>query len=186
MVYQLRVSLQDSGPEIWRRLLVPGEATLKNLHWVIQSAMGWTNSQLHVFHVGDKAFSDPELAVKRTKDEAKVQLRKIAPKVGQTLVYEYDLRDRWLHTVEVESVAAEDERYPGHPLCLDGANACPPENCGGVRGYYALLKALADPRHPGHKEAVIRLGATFDLRTFLLDGVNKALRTGWPGQVGRR
>ncbi|MEO0078302.1 MAG: plasmid pRiA4b ORF-3 family protein [candidate division WOR-3 bacterium] len=186
MTYQLRVSLRDSGPEVWRRLLVPGEATLANLHWVLQTALGWTNSQLHVFHIGDKAYSDPEMEIKRTKDERKVLLKKVAPKVGQAFVYEYDLRDRWLHTVEVESIVDKDERYPGHPLCLAGANACPPENCGGVRGYYELQKALANPKHPGHKEAVISLGATFDPRTFLPDAVNRALRVGWAGQVGHR
>jgi len=186
MTYQLRVSLQDSGPEVWRRLLVPGEATLANLHWVLQTAMGWTSSQLHVFNVGDKAYSDPELEVKRTRNESKVQLRKVAPKVGRAFVYEYDLRDRWLHTVEVESIADKDERYPGYPHCLAGANACPPENCGGVRGYYELQKALANPNHPGHKEAVIRLGVTFDPRTLLLDSINRSLRVGWPGQFGRR
>ena len=185
MIYQLRASLQDSGPEVWRRVLVPGDATLRNLHWVLQTAIGWTNSQLHVFHVGDKKFSDPEMEVKGTKNENKTLLKKAAPKVGQAFVYEYDLRDRWLHTVEVESVLAEDKRYQDFPVCLAGASACPPENCGGVRGYYELQKALANPRHPKHKDALITLGETFNPRVFLMDVVNRSLQKGWSGQYGR-
>lgn len=181
MIYQLRVSLQDSGPEVWRRALVPGEVTFADLHWVIQTLMGWTNSQLHVFHVGDKCFADPEMKINKTKNEGKVRLKKLLPRVGQAFVYEYDLRDRWCHTVEVEGIAEEDERYPGHPVCLAGACACPPENIGGTRGYYEMLKVLTNPRHPKYKDAVLRVGEKFDARTFYLEGINQALRSSWRG-----
>ena len=181
-MYQLRVTLQDIGPEVWRRVLVPGELTLRELHWVVQTVMGWTNSQTHVFSIGKKTFSDLEMEVKHARDEAKARLAKVAPKAGRSFEYEYDPRDHWTHTLEVESIVAEDQRYPGHPVCLAGECACPPENCGGVSGYYELLKALANPNHPGHKDAVLRVGEKFDPRMFYLEGVNRSLRQGW----GRR
>ena len=46
-IYHLRITLRDTKPSIWRRLAVPANVTLEQLHEVIQIAMGWTNSHLH-------------------------------------------------------------------------------------------------------------------------------------------
>ena len=46
-IYHLKVVLKETKPIIWRRLQVPGNATLGWLHAVLQVAMGWTNSHLH-------------------------------------------------------------------------------------------------------------------------------------------
>jgi len=47
--YQLKVTLKSIRPPVWRRVVVPGDFCLDELHWVIQLAMGWTNSHLHQF-----------------------------------------------------------------------------------------------------------------------------------------
>lgn len=58
-IYQLKITLRDFRPPIWRRVLVPADFTLAKLHWVIQHAMGWTNSHLHHFRVGETYYSLP-------------------------------------------------------------------------------------------------------------------------------
>jgi len=103
--------------------------------------MGWQDTHLHVFRVGDAEYSDPEMKVKLAKDEFSARLFRIAPKVGDAFTYEYDFGDSWDHTITVEAVSENDDRYPGHPVCIAGENACPPEDCGGVPGYERLVEA---------------------------------------------
>ncbi len=51
--YQLHVTLLHIDPPIWRRLRVPGELSLAELHRVLQISMGWTESHLHQFELGN-------------------------------------------------------------------------------------------------------------------------------------
>ena len=147
-IYQLRIALRYTKPEIWRRVLVAGQTNLNTLHYIIQTAMGWENMHLHLFRVGDVEYSDPEMEVKRAKDERSVRLFRIAPKKGDAFVYEYDFGGSWNHDVTVEAVSETDDRYPGHPVCIGGKRTCPPEDCGGVPGYEYLLKVVRDRKHP--------------------------------------
>ena len=89
--------------------------------------------------------------------------------------YEYDFGDSWDHEVIVE----EFVRTPlglKHAVCLDGQNACPPEDCGGTGGYAELLEVLADPEHEEHDHLVNWVGGTFDSTLFDLVAVNVALQ----------
>jgi len=83
-VFQLRVTLMGTTPSIWRRLLVPQDVTLPQLHSILQVAMGWTNSHLHQFKVGDVRFAEPsdedELPV--PIDYRRITLAQIAPRRG--------------------------------------------------------------------------------------------------------
>ena len=54
-VYTLRITLNGSKPPIWRRVAVPSDIVLGELHDVIQIAMGWTDSHLHQFILRNKA-----------------------------------------------------------------------------------------------------------------------------------
>jgi hypothetical protein len=80
-------------------------------------------------------------------------MRQVLPRDGATLVWEYDFGDSWCHTVSVE---ARNEPNPDarYPQVLDGARACPPEDCGGTYGYAELLEVLPDPSHPEHEHMV--------------------------------
>ena len=52
-LYELEITLEGAHVDIDRRVLVPGEATLGDLHAVIQLAMGWADCHLHAFREGD-------------------------------------------------------------------------------------------------------------------------------------
>jgi hypothetical protein len=58
-VYQLRVSLLEINPPIWRRLLVAQDVPLPRLHNILQATMGWKDRHLHQFKVGDVLFAEP-------------------------------------------------------------------------------------------------------------------------------
>lgn len=166
-VYQLRVTLDDTKPPIWRRVLVDGASTLDRLHDVIQAAFGWWNSHLHEFEVGRTRYGVPDPDDDwdpPTHDERRVRLDSIASE-GSTFVYTYDFGDDWEHTIVVEKVRPADSTTTV-PACIDGRRACPPEDCGGTWGYGELLEILADPTHPEHDERREWIGRPFDPEAF--------------------
>lgn len=176
LTFQLYVELNEVTPTIWRRILVPTSVRMIRLHDMIQATMGWTNSHLHAFTVGDErygmCFDDyPEGEI----DEQTVTVLR-ALRGHKQFTYEYDFGDGWEHTVSVEA----EFRTP-HALkfaiCLAGENACPPEDSGGPGGFKYFLKALADPRHDEHENYVRwNEGDTFDRTAFDLIEVNAALQ----------
>ncbi len=168
--YQIKVVLLGPKPTIWRTLHVPGNANLGWLHAVLQTAMGWTNSHLHHFLTQDARYSDPSCTEdmgfgdEPDRDEARATLLQIAPEEGAQFGYEYDFGDSWEHELTVEKILPPASGTTA--LCLDGARACPPEDCGGIWGYPELLKALKNPKHPEHKRLREWVGGSFDPNAF--------------------
>lgn len=182
-LYQIKLTLKWSEPPIWRRVIVRADMTLDRLHSVIQIAMGWTNSHLHQYRSGagfrrtfygrpDPEFSDMGSAM---LNEKHYTLATLAPKAKRKLIYEYDFGDGWQHDVLVEKILPPDASLK-HPICLAGEKACPPEDCGGIRGYYNLLKALADPKHPEHETMSAWVGGEWNAAEFDLEEINAGLR----------
>lgn len=175
-IYELRIQLENIEPLIWRRVLVSGNINLGQLHDVIQAAMPWTNSHLHEFIIGPYSYSDPDFEMEESKNEFRYRLRRVAPRTSNFLAYRYDFGDGWEHQIRVERIIEGDTRYPGHPVCLEGARACPPDDCGGILGYQSFLQAIMDPTHEEHKEMLAWIGGSFDPEYFDLEEVNQSLR----------
>jgi len=203
-IYQVRITLNDSKPPIWRRVAAPSDITLGELHEVIQIAMGWTDSHLHQFveyrnpnrptckeiqtlprKALDELTRTPRYFVTKVtpwgaptemegEDEDAVTLAEVCPKVKSKLIYEYDFGDSWEHTIEVQKIV-EPEPGTKYPVCLAGKKACPPEDCGGVWGYYRLLETIANPKHEDHEDMLEWLGGEFDPDAFDLEEVNAIL-----------
>ncbi|WP_327068225.1 plasmid pRiA4b ORF-3 family protein [Kitasatospora sp. NBC_01302] len=181
-VYELRVQLADANqPAVWRRVQVPAGIRLDNLHRVIQATMGWQNCHLYAFSANgvDYGRRSAELDL---VDETTAALDTVA-KEGTQLDYTYDFGDSWDHRITVEhTMAAEASHH--YPACVDGAGACPPEDCGGPGGYEDLKQTLRDPAHPEHEDLLRWIGldsaADFDPAHFDLRETNRQLRTlGW-------
>jgi len=175
-IYQIKVTLDESKPPIWRRILVPGDVTLEKLHYVLQAAMGWTNFHLHQFTVGQTCFGVPHPDYGfEMRDERRVKLSQIAPGEGFKFRYEYDFGDSWLHNLLVEKVL-DPEPGQQYPVCIKGKRACPPEDVGGIWTYDTFLKAIRDPDHPEHGMYLEWVGGEFDPEAFDLDETNEILR----------
>lgn len=175
-IYQIKVTLENSRPPIWRRLLVHSDITLAGLHCIIQAAMGWEGYHLHQFIVGGAYFGEPSPDYgPDMRDERRARLSQAAPRAGSKFRYEYDLGDGWLHQVLVEKILPPE---PGQqvPVCLKGKRACPPEDVGGVWGYGGFVEAIQDADHPEHEDLVEWIGGEFDAEAFDLEEVNAALR----------
>lgn len=178
-LYQLKITLMYSDPAIWRRVVVPANFKLDRLHQFIQRVMPWTDSHLHQFIVGRTCYGrpDPEFADKgsETLNEKHYTIADIAPGAKKKFIYEYDFGDGWEHEIVVEKVLPPDAGFK-RVICVAGENACPPDDCGGIGGYYEMLKIIADPKHPDHGHMKEWLGGERDLARFDLDETNDALK----------
>jgi hypothetical protein len=170
-IFQIKVTLKDTKPPIWRRLLVPADFTLEKLHMAIQMAMGWTDSHLHNFTIDGETYGNPQ------EGEISERTAKLSTvlAVGIKAVYTYDFGDDWIHNLTVEKILDPDPAQL-YPLCIAGKLRCPPEDCGGPFGYHNLLEALADPDHPEHEEKVDWIG-TFDPNEFSVEEANEHLKS---------
>jgi hypothetical protein len=148
-IHQVKVTLRDVKPAVWRRIVVPSNFVLGDLAVSLLGAMGWSNSHLHAFRVGRASYGpvDEELDDLGLDDEDKILVGKALPKVGSKLRFEYDFGDGWEHDVIVEEIGPRRPRT-AYPLCTEGKRACPPEDCGGPGGYAEILELLVDPARP--------------------------------------
>jgi hypothetical protein len=140
----LRIDLLDSDPPIWREIEVPVAMTLKQLHAVIQAAMAWEDAHLWEFTLGRERIGSSRAARLTLQD----LLRPRTTKLG----YTYDIGDCWEHQLTLTKPRPADPAMD-YPRYLAGENAAPPEDCGGIPGFYAQLETLTDPNHPDHEDA---------------------------------
>lgn len=176
-IFQLKITLRDITPPIWRQLHVPAASSLAQVHEVIQAAFGWWNYHLHQYIVDGEHIGvpDPEYAdeLPPTKDERDVTLRDLLG--AKTIVYEYDFGDSWNHIIEIERVGLNPAPGVTYPMCTGGERARPPEDCGGSSGYEDLLQILADPEHEEHRRTKTWVGKKFAPERFDLAETNRAL-----------
>jgi len=175
--YQLKVTLNDAKPPIWRRILVPSDIQLGELHVAIQIAMGWENSHLHQFVSGDIYYGvqDDEFSFDmEVEDEYEYKLNELLKSEKEIIKYEYDFGDSWEHKVVLEKILPY-ENDKQLPRCIKGKRACPPEDCGGIWGYEELLGVLKDPEDPEYEDTVEWLGDDFDSEAFDIDETNEML-----------
>ena len=175
-IYQVKVTLKGSKPPIWRRILVASDTRLGKLHRILQDVMGWTDSHLHQFIVGQTYYGvpDPDFDMD-VRSERTVPLNRVLQEPKDKIIYEYDFGDSWEHELLLEKVLAADPTIR-YPVCVTGKRACPPEDCGGIWGYVELLEALASPDHPEHASMIEWAGDDFDPEAFDLEDVNSMLR----------
>ena len=170
-IFQLKISLRDIEPPIWRRVHVE-DCTLEDLHDIIQISMGWEDDHMHAFEVRGVTYSHPDLD--EAEDELDMTLGKIAEGRTKKFDYNYDFGDDWKHVIQIEKrlPAEEGVRYP---RCVEGERAAPPEDCGGPWGYFEILKMLADPKNPKYEERLEWVGE-YDPQACDLVAINKRLR----------
>lgn len=179
LCFQLRVHLAGSEPEIWRRLLVPAEATLYDLHWILQAAFGWGACHLYQFGMEnggaagrvypdfeDFDFDDPEDCERRAMETAP-KLRDVLP-VGERMIYTYDMGDDWEHVILCEALIIKPPRLR-LPACTDGAMNHALEDVGGIWGYQEIVDVIANQHQPDYQQAVADLQESFGKRILKYD-----------------
>ena len=131
-IVQIKFWLLGISPMVWRRVLVPSATTLRELHGVIQVAMGWHGIHLYQFRLRSARYGSWELSASSPEVTlASLQLRR-----GARFTYEYNLNIPWRHEVRIENQLGP-EASKTYPTCTGGGGACPPEYCGGPAGFMA-------------------------------------------------
>jgi hypothetical protein len=177
-IYQIKVTLKNIAPPVWRKILVESDTALYDLHKILQTTMGWSNAHLHQFVHRKKFYSNPVMEEEwiddRQVDYTGVTIADLLKNEKQSMVYEYDFGDGWKHTIVIEKI------LPGikgakYPVCVAGKRNCPPEDCGGPLGYQDMLSILADQKHEEYKELKEWLGGPYDPEAFDLNKINLRL-----------
>ena len=179
-IYHLHVQLLHIEPAVWRTLWVPETVKLKKLDRIIQEYLGWTNSHAHAFTINGKQYGpapqngwDCDI---RMLDEKRFALHDLLGNTaGFEFSYQYDFGDDWQHRLVVERITAATP-HNNWPLCIAGANACPPEDVGGPAGYGLFREVMANPHHPDFEHYWGWIGGPFDSTAFDINLTNRRIR----------
>jgi uncharacterized protein len=157
--FEFEVSLAYTRPRLWRRFLLPEEATFSDLHCAIQDAGPWFDEHLWEFRkpgrrgesiAGVPAPKGGLFGGRQVPDARKVRLSGVFRRPKDKCVYVYDFGDCWEHEVVLRTVTEHPEKF--RRRLLAGQGAFPPEDCGGIPGYYECLAAVGateyDKSHP--------------------------------------
>lgn len=176
--FQLKIVLAGSDPPIWRRIRVASDLSLSALHRVLQAAMGWEDCHLHEFKIGRASYGSvaegDDLFAQGMKADRGIALRDVLPAPTRSFEYVYDFGDDWIHGITVEEFLPVEADAP-LAICLAGELACPPEDCGGIYGYYRNLEILKNPTHIEYEDVKNWLGR-HDQAHFDLDSANAKLK----------
>lgn len=183
--FKFRIELDGTSPKIWREFLVSSDTKFYRLHHIIQIVMGWENYHMYEFsmdsyrigkHFEEDGFNGPNEII----DSKTITIGDVLQAKGQQLEYLYDFGGYWQHVLTVEMIIP-DLAIP-FPVCCAGTLGCPPEDVGGVSGFYDFLRIMEKPKHPEHKEtkawANSKLAPTdgrYDSQKFPLEQVNYTL-----------
>jgi len=170
-VFQFKIELQEITPLIWRRILVPSDYNFWDLHVAIQDSMGWLDYHLHHFEIRGKGKRN-ETHIGIPDFDGPPDLQEVCPgweipvtaffnDLGIEAKYIYDYGDDWWHSIKLEGYIYREKNIK-YPVCTGGERACPPEDCGGVDGYYHILNALSDPKHDDYSVMKRRVGRNWD------------------------
>lgn len=172
--YVFKVWLEDISPQIWRRFQVPTGISFETLHDIVQIVMGWEQYHLFRFAVGDFGFMRDPMG--HGDHDANTSIDTYLKYLNSVLYYEYDFGDSWRHVLQIEAHLSQAVDLPA---CLDGRNACPPEDSGGPMLYAQFLDARKKRRARVSRKWEHRIGTYWDASLFSKQAVNTALRRYW-------
>ncbi len=179
---EIKVTLKEIEPPVWRKFVISTDANLEELHMVIQKTMGWQNCHLYDFSVnnGKKKFSPNDMSdlfgnEDDFEDPSEMTIADLMMMKIEDIQYNYDYGDGWEHSVEIgkQVLLQAGVKYP---LCTEGSGACPPEDCGGPYSYANLCSILSDPDDEEYTEMRVWAGE-FDPSKFSVAKANKELRS---------
>lgn len=180
-IIQLKISLEQSKPVIWREILLHKDTSFFELHHIIQIVMGWGNYHLFEFNLEGYRIGEvieDEITNGFGSDQLlnakEVKLKDVISDTKEFINYLYDFGDNWRHKIRVEKFLALDNSLK-YPICINGQMSCPPEDCGGISSFYYYLDVLKDKMHPEFKEIKEWFPKKYDASKFDKEKANKKL-----------
>jgi site-specific recombinase XerD len=176
--FVFKVWLDGISPQIWRRFQVPAGISFETLHDIVQIVMGWEHYHLFRFAVGDLGFMRDPMG--HGDHDANTSIDTYLKHPNSVLYYEYDFGDSWRHVLQIEEQLSQAVDLPA---CLDGRNACPPEDSGGPMLYAQFLDARKNRRGPVSRKWQHRIGTYWDANLFSKQTINTELKRYWQQQA---
>lgn len=179
-LYLFRIELLYTEPTIWRRFYVPAAMNLERFHHIIQIVMGWENYHLYEFIAKEQRFMPGDIDGEAL-EPSEYRLSEIVTRKGEVMQYYYDMGDNWEHKLKLEDAMFVPPDPKRHIGCLEGVRACPPEDTGGIPGYYRFCEVMADPGHEDYEDLsgwyreVYGTDKPYDSECFDLKAVNRQL-----------
>ena len=173
-IYQFKISLREITPVVWRRIQVPSNYNFWDLHVAIQDSMGWLDYHLHQFSIkrphahkiteigfpDDEGYDDIEIL-----PGWEIDISNYFSDLGVSALYKYDFGDGWEHDILLEGLMIKEKGIK-YPRCVGGEYKCPPEDCGGVPGYFNFLEAVLNPTHEDHERMIEWYGKKYSPNDF--------------------
>lgn len=161
--YQLKITLQEIEPPIWRRIVIKNNISFRTLHDIIQETFGWENYHLYEFELGYGRIADLDFMISDF-------LKSI-----DDFTYIYDMGDCWVHRIEIEKTFTPRSNSQ-YPRCIAGKRNCPPEDIGGSYRYMQALKIIKNHKYPEYREVREYIGKDFSPEYFSKQEVNERLK----------
>lgn len=144
-IYQFKIHLKDINPMVWRRFLMQSNSTLKDLHYVIQILMGWTDYHLNEFIIHGQRYTIPNAigtASACGKYAEKVVLEEFMFRKNEKFLYTYDFTAGWEFEIRLEKSDIPQDKKT-YPICISGSGASPEEECGGPYRFAELKDCMS-------------------------------------------
>ncbi|MBQ6415298.1 MAG: plasmid pRiA4b ORF-3 family protein [Butyrivibrio sp.] len=154
--YQLKVTIKKSKPPIWRRCIVPGEISFSQLTHILRKVIGWSG-----YHLSEYSFNGLKIKLVENASEddwmwdyevldSSEYLIDDFFSAAKSFSYVYDFGDWWDHEVKIEKIIEDHEN--NYPIVTKYKGITPPEDCGGIYGYYQMMDTLSDSKNPEYEE----------------------------------
>ncbi len=163
--YRLKISLDFEKTEVSREIIIPASASFEQLHNYIQETFCWQDYHLHEFEFIDsnnrrcviaptENFDDDfaDIIYDDTKqiDETEILISTVFENCTK-ITYTYDMGDNWQHIIECKELISDYDKT--YPICTNAIGEAPPEDCGGVGGYYEFIEVINNPEHEKYNKA---------------------------------
>ena len=139
-IYQFKIRLKDINPMTWRRFVIKSNNTLRDLHYVIQILMGWTNYHLNEFMIQGRRYTIPNGIGNPSTNGTyggDIKLSGFEFRKNDKFEYNYDFTAGWEFEIRLENIILPQANKI-YPNCISGSGASPEEECGGPRRFIEL------------------------------------------------
>lgn len=176
---QFKITLKNSKPSIWRRIILPANYTFQEFAETIMLAMGWTGLHLSNFKMKEGTIINVNFPIDdggliddfdENVNATEIELINYLDE-GEKFIFVYDFGDNWEHAVLLEKIIYDFDK--DYPVVLKFKENCPPEDCGGLDWYYRQLNAEDETS----KEFLN------DIKDYNIDEVNEALKKYFGGET---
>lgn len=132
--YVLKITLENTHPLVWRRIVIPEKITFEDLHYMLQIVFGWENDHMHEFSAPSRKICVGIV----TEDWGGCEYDETEILVEELLLhnkwirYTYDFGDDWIHKIVCEKKDDTYDKRVATLLKAKGDNFV--EDSGGVWG----------------------------------------------------